>query len=124
MTLPKTAGRRLVSRIVKDMGANGLEPDGKERELLTLAEGLADQLEKLREVVASEGYTTVIGTGRIVAHPCVALANQTTTALARVLAQIRMDDGPSVNLVKQRASKTRWRAHNAAKAQQYAAGGA
>jgi hypothetical protein len=120
MTPRKTPGKALVGRIIADMAARGLEPDAKERELLALAEGLADQLDGLRKSVSAEGYSTTLETGRIVANPAVGLINTTTTALARVLAQIQMSDQPPLNLVKQRASLSRWRAHNAAKA---AAGG-
>ncbi len=43
-------GQELVARIVAEMAANGLEPDGKEQELLGLAEGLADRLAELEMV--------------------------------------------------------------------------
>ena len=123
MTARKTPGKALVARIIADMGARGLEPDAKERELLALAEGLADQLDGLRQAVATEGYSTTLETGRIVANPAVGLINSTSLALKNVLAAVNMTDQPPINLVKQRASKARWRAHNAAKAAQYEAGG-
>lgn len=117
MTARKTPGKALVGRIIADMGARGFEPDAKERELLALAEGLADQLDGLHRSVAADGYSTTLETGRIVANPAVALTNTTSLALAKVLAQIQMSDQPPLNLVKQRASKARWRAHNRARAE-------
>jgi hypothetical protein len=116
MTARKTPGKALVGRIIADMGARGLEPDAKETELLRLAEGLADQLEALRQSVAAEGYCSTLESGRIVANPAAALINTTSLALAKVLAQVQMGDQPPVDLVKQRASKARWRQHNLAKA--------
>jgi len=44
MTSP---GAELVARVVADMRANGLEPDRREVELLSLAEKLADRLDAL-----------------------------------------------------------------------------
>ena len=123
MTPRKTPGKALVGRIIADMAVRGLEPDAKERELLALAEGLADQLDGLRKSVAAEGYSTTLETGRIVANPAVSLINQTSAALAKVLSQIQMSDQPPLNRVKQRASQARWRAHNQAKAAQYEVGG-
>ncbi|MGO9034976.1 hypothetical protein [Mycobacterium sp.] len=123
MTARKTPGKRLIERITADMAARGLEPDAKERELLGLAEGLQNQLDGLRKDVATNGYSSIHQeTGRLFASPSVALINQTSTALAKVLAQIQMTDQPPVNRVKQRASQIRWQAHNAAKAAQYGEG--
>lgn len=116
MTYRKRAGKALIERIVGDMAARGLQPDAKERELLTLAETLADQLDGLRTSVKQHGYSTTLESGRIVANPAVAQINQTSLALAKVLAQVNMTDQPPVNRVKQRASQARWRAHNEAKA--------
>lgn len=115
MTIRKASGKAMIGRIVADMAARGLQPDAKERELLTLAEGLADQLDGLRRSVKAQGYSTTLESGRIVANPAVAQINTTSLALAKVLAQINMDIAPAVNRTKQRASQARWRAHNEAK---------
>jgi len=117
-----TSGKALVRRIIADMSRRGLEPDAKERELLALAEGLADQLDGLRRSVSAEGYTSVLDSGRVVINAAVPAINTTSLALTKVLAAINMTDQPPVNLVKQRASKARWRAHNQAKAAQYDVG--
>jgi len=116
MTYRKASGKALVGRIIADMAARGLQPDAKERELLSLAEGLADQLDGLRRSVKQQGYSTTLESGRIVANPAVAAINQTSLALARVLAQVNMEVAPPVNRTKQRAAQTRWASHNAAKA--------
>lgn len=115
MTARKTPGKALVGRIIADMSTRGLEPDAKERELLALAEGLADQLDGLRKAVSAEGYTTALESGRVVINAAVPAINTTSLALAKVLAQVQMSDQPPINLVKQRASKARWRQHNLAK---------
>lgn len=118
----KASGHALVERITADMAARGLQPDAKERELLTLAEGLADQLDGLRQSVKKQGYSTTLESGRIVANPAVALINTTSAALAKVLAQINMDLAPPVNRTKQAAAQARWRSHNEAKAKFEAVG--
>jgi hypothetical protein len=123
MTARRTPGKALVARIVADMAARGLEPDAKERELLALAEGLADQLDGLRQAVASEGYTSTLESGRVVINAAVPAINTTSLALAKVLGVVNMSDQPPINVVKQRASKARWRQHNLAKAAQYEVGG-
>lgn len=117
MTARQTPGKAMVTRVIADMANRGFEPDAKERELLALAQGLADQLDGLRKSVATDGYSTTLKTGRIVANPAVALINTTSLALAKVLAQVQMSDQPPINLVKQRAGNARWRAHNQAKQQ-------
>ena len=118
MTYRKRAGKALIERIVGDMAARGLQPDAKERELLTLAETLAHELDGLRTSVKQHGYSTTLESGQRwrVANPAIAQINQTSLALAKVLAQVNMTDEPPVNRVKQRASQARWRAHNEAKA--------
>lgn len=111
----KASGKALVGRITADMAARGLQPDAKERELLAIAERLADQLDGLHRSVKTQGVSTTLESGRIVANPAVAQINTTSLALAKVLAHINMDVGPPVNRTKQRAARARWGAHNAAK---------
>jgi hypothetical protein len=118
------AGKALVRRIVDDMAANNLEPTAKEHELLSVAEGLADQLAGLRGSLAARGYSSVLESGRIVLNPAVVQINSTSLALAKVLSQIQMGEDPPINRVKQRAALTRWRAHNEAKSRWAAGGGA
>lgn len=116
MTVPKASGKAMIRRIVADMTSRGLEPDALERELLDLAEGLADQLVALRRNVKMQGVNTTLESGRIVANPAVAQINTTSLALAKVLSQINMDETPAINRTKQAAAKARWRPHNEAKA--------
>lgn len=108
-------GRALVERILGDMRANGLEPDGREVELLDLARRLADRLAALERSIEADGLSSRLESGRIVANPLVAEARQTASAMARVLAGVQMSD-TSKDAVKQAAAQARWRAHNAAKA--------
>ena len=105
----------MVDRIMADMRANGLEPDGREVELLDLARRLADRLAALERAIAADGLSSRLSSGRIVANPLVAEARQTATALARVLAGVQMTES-SKDPVKQAAAQARWREHNIAKA--------
>jgi len=111
----KTGGKALVGRVTADMAARGLQPDAKERELLLIAERLADQLDGLHRNVKAQGVSTTLESGRIVANPAVGQINTTSLALAKVLAQINMDLTPAINRTKQAAARSRWASHNAAK---------
>jgi hypothetical protein len=104
-----TAGQELVSRIVDDMAARGLEPDAKEHELLAIAAGLADQIEALTEDVRREGYSSRLKSGRIVIHPAVAEIRAASTALSKVIEGVEMGEGIPLNRTKQRAAQARWR---------------
>jgi hypothetical protein len=110
-----TAGKQLVQRIEAELAARGLEPDGKEREMLRIAAKLADQLQELEADIKRNGCTTVISSGRLCVNPSVAAARQASLALAKILSGIEMSEAPAVNRVKQRAAQVRWRAHNEAK---------
>lgn len=110
-----SAGRALVERIIQDMAARGLEPDAREREQLTVAEGLANQIEELKNDVQVLGYSSRLKSGRVVMHPAVAEIRQASATLSKVLSAIDMGEGLPVNRTKQAAAQARWRAHNDAK---------
>jgi hypothetical protein len=110
----ESAGAALVARVRADMAAEGLEPDGRETELLGVAEDLQDRIVQLEAAIAAEGLTSVSKGGLVRLHPGVAEVRQTRAALARVLANIQMQDD-SRDPLKQKAAQSRWRAHNAAK---------
>lgn len=110
-----SSGAALVARIVADMRLQGLEPDGKESELLGLAEGLQDRILELEAAISAEGLTTVSKSGVVHLHPAVSECRQTRAVLARTLAQIQMADDVR-DPVKQKAAQARWREHNKAKA--------
>ena len=110
----ESPGAALVARLRQEMADEGLEPDGREIELLSLAEDLADRIAQLESVISSDGLTSKSKGGLVRLHPAVVEVRQTRTALARVLAGIQMQDD-SRNPVKQKAAQTRWRAHNEAK---------
>jgi hypothetical protein len=112
-----TVGEDLVATIVAELHGNGLEPDAKERELLALAQGLADRLAELEEDIEADGRTMVLTSGRIVMNPAVAESRMTRTSRATVLTKISMTELPAIDKAKQAASRARWRAHNIAKAQ-------
>lgn len=111
-----SAGAELRRRVVADMQAHGLEPDGREEEVLALAEKLADRLEALERVIEAEGMTWVSKGGVARLHPAIPQARQTTSALARVLSSVQMIDSVK-SPVKQAAAQARWRQHNIAKTQ-------
>lgn len=110
----ESPGSALVRRLREEMAAEGLEPDGREIELLSLAEDLADRIAQLESVISSDGLTSTSKGGLVRLHPAVVEARQSRTALARVLANIQMQDD-SRDPLKQKAAQSRWRAHNAAK---------
>lgn len=107
------SGAALVARVRSEMESAGLEPDGKEIELLALAGGLADRLSQLEYSISEHGLTSVSKSGVVHLHPAVAESRQTRAALARVLSGIQMEEDQK-NPVKQQAAQTRWRAHNTA----------
>lgn len=109
-------GAALVARIRAEMAEEGLEPDARESELLTLAEDLQDRVHELEAAIAEAGLTSTSKGGLVRLHPAVAEARQTRAALARVLAGIQMRDEVK-NPAKQKAADTRWRSHNLAKRQ-------
>jgi hypothetical protein len=108
-------GVALVRRVVADMHAHGLEPDGREQELLNLAEKLGDRLDALERTIDADGMTYVSKGGLARLHPAVPEARQTAAALARVLGGIDMD-GSGKNPKKVAAAQARWRQHNIARA--------
>jgi hypothetical protein len=110
-----TEGEALVSRIVADMREHGLEPDAKERELLALAEGLADRLADLEERIIRDGLSITLHSGRVVMNPSVSEARLTRTALATVLGRVSMAEGRVKDPVKVAAAQKRWLQHNIAK---------
>ncbi len=107
-------GAALVARIRSEMKSQGLEPDGREEELLELASRLADRLAELEATIVADGLTVVSKSGLVHLHPAVSETRQTRAALARVLSGIEMEDS-SKDAVKQAAAQTRWRQHNLAK---------
>jgi hypothetical protein len=110
----ESAGAALVARIRAEMKSGDLEPDTREEELLTLAEGLQDRIIELELAIAEDGLTSVSRTGVVHLHPAVAESRQTRAALTRVLASIQMEES-SKDAVKQAAAQSRWRQHNDAK---------
>jgi hypothetical protein len=113
------AGAALVARIRAEMAAEGLEPDGRETELLAQAEAIQDSIVELEAAIAAEGLTTVTRTGLVRLHPAVAEARQHRAALTKVVSAIQMHDDVK-DPVKQKAAQSRWRAHNEAKRQRSA----
>jgi hypothetical protein len=113
-----SSGAALVARLRAEMDAENLDPDGKEVELLTIAEALQDRIVELEAVIATEGLSKVSKSGVMRLNPAVGEARQTRAALARVISQIQLhDDGKDP--VKQRAANARWRAHNDSKKRSY-----
>ncbi len=108
------SGEALVARIRAEMAEEGLEPDAREVELLTLASDLQDRIVELEAAVAREGMTTVTKGGLVRLHPAVSEVRQTRQSLARVLAGVQITEGAK-DPVKQKAANARWREHNLAK---------
>jgi len=108
------SGQALVARIRSEMAQEGLEPDGREIELLALAESLQDRIVELEFAITAEGLTSKSKGGIVRLHPAVVEARQTRQALAKVLSGVQMADD-SKDPVKQKAAQARWRQHNEAK---------
>ena len=109
-------GKELAGRIVADLRAHGLEPDARETELLSLAEGLADRLAELEAAVADKGLSVTLHSGRVVMNPAVAESRMTRTALATVLGRVSMTEGVAKDPQRVAAAQKRWLQHNLAKA--------
>jgi hypothetical protein len=109
-------GQELVGRIVQDLKAHGLEPDAREAELLSLAEGLADRLVELEDRITEDGPSITLHSGRVVMNPAVAEARMTRTSLATVLGRVSMTEGVAKDPQRVAAAQKRWLQHNLAKA--------
>jgi hypothetical protein len=62
-------GAALVRRLRAEMASEGLEPDGREIELLGLARDLADRIGELESVINSDGLTSTSKGGLVRLHP-------------------------------------------------------
>lgn len=110
------AGKRLLRQVLEQLKEDQLEPDAREEELLKQAAALADRLDQIRQTLASEGLTVATAKGGPRAHPLLAVERATVAAIQRLLDGISLTEEPIKNAAKQRAARTRWRAHNAARA--------
>lgn len=88
----ESPGAALVARIRAEMAEEGLEPDGREVELLSLAEQLADRIGELEAAISADGLTSTSKGGLVRLHTGVVEARQSRVALARVLSDIQMRD--------------------------------
>jgi hypothetical protein len=108
-------GEELVATIRNEMAVKNLEPDAREEGLLVQIRDVVDAIAELRERIAAEGLTfkpaTPGGPPRM--HPAAAEIRQNRTVLARLLAQIQLEETVK-NPTKQKAAGTRWRSHNLA----------
>ena len=113
-------GENLVAKIRAEMAVKNLEPDAREEGLLAQIRQVADDIAELRERIGAEGLTfkpaTPGGPPRM--HPAAAEIRQSRAVLARLLSLIQLEDSVR-DPVKQRAARTRWRAHNLAVASRY-----
>jgi hypothetical protein len=109
------AGERLVAAVLAELARDELEPDVREAERLHQAADLTDRLEAIRERLAREGLTTPTATGGLKPHPLLAAERATVASIARLLDGIALEAAPVRDSAKQRAARTRWRAHNQAR---------
>lgn len=107
MTDQQTTGAALVARLRAEMAAEGLEPDAREVELLSIAEDLQNRVSDLERAVALEGMTSLSDSGVIRLHPAVGEARQTRLALARVLRGVQVQRDAK-DKQKQAAARVRW----------------
>ena len=113
-----SCGELLVERVIADMAAHQLEPDQRDRELFDVIAEIRDEIEELKAVVEAEGHTVVLKDGRATMHGAVVELRLQRSALAKLLASMKLD-ATAKDPVKQAAARKRWASHNAAKAAMY-----
>lgn len=113
MTKRITAGEALVSSLLAEMDANGVEPDSKDEALLESARRLRDRLSELEDAIAEEGAMLTSPSGIRRLNPAVVEARQHELALASVLARVQLTVEAPINRAKQKAAQSRWAAKKA-----------
>jgi hypothetical protein len=88
MPRKRSAGAEVVARIVAEMKTVGLEPDGRELELLRLAADLEDRRVALEAAIARGGLSHKTLDGPVLINPMVAESRQTPLALSRTLSGV------------------------------------
>ena len=114
--VPLSPGDRLVSEIVAEMTAAGVQPDAKETALLATACSIVNRLDALETIINREGEITMTASGITRAHPALSEFRQYAVALPKVLSGIVIGDsmtGGQKNPVKQRAANARWQLRDA-----------
>lgn len=106
-------GAALVARIRAEMAAEGLEPDGREIELLAIAAELQDRVCELETAISRDGMTSTSESGVVRLHPAVGEVRQSRLALTRVLRGIQVQRDAKDRL-KQKAAYARWDKRNGA----------
>lgn len=111
MTKP-TRGKRLTDAIRAEMAELQCTPTSVEEELLHIAEGMADRIERLEAITAKEGELITTPTGQVKVNPSTVEARSQSVALARVLSAISITDSTGETAkkspAKQRAARRRW----------------
>jgi hypothetical protein len=112
-TNPKSAGDKLVEKILADLREQRLQPDSREAELLERARAMADRIEELETLVAVEGMTYTDKSSVVRPTPLLSEIRQSTIVLTRCLNAIQFNDEPShKDPTKQRAGRASWAARN------------
>jgi hypothetical protein len=82
------------------------------QQLLAIAAGMADRIERLEAIAAREGEIVTSPTGTVKTNPAVVVARSQSVGLARVLSAISITDSTGEksgkNATKQRAARRRW----------------
>jgi Phage terminase, small subunit len=84
-----TAGERLQAQIQEELDANGCELDGREQALLERAINCADDIEKLEEILATQGYTVTVK-GNVQMHPALGEVRRLRQLLKSLLNGIQL----------------------------------
>ena len=113
------AGAELVAAVLEQMAEDDLEPDARDRSLLDTAARLADRMAALDVMIEADGERSIAANGIVRLHPGIAEFRQHSIALSKVLVAVALveSNGVRKDPAKVRAAETRWRAHNAAKAE-------
>jgi hypothetical protein len=108
----KTRGQLLREAIESEMRELNCRPTSVEEELLSIAVGMADRIERLEAIAAKEGEIVTTPTGTTKTNPAVTESRAQAVALARVLSSISITDSTGEasgkNQQKQRAARRRW----------------
>jgi hypothetical protein len=108
----QSPGDELVSKILADLEAEGIEPDSRETELLEQARDMTDRIAELKELVMVHGSTIIDKQGNVRPSPLLSEIRQSTIVLTRCLNGVNMYANPveMPDPRKQRAGQASWRA--------------
>lgn len=116
------AGAALWRSLVGQLDSDGLLPDAREVEWLTMACMERDQLAHLMDALKGEPLTVLGSAKQLVAHPLVGECRQSRNAIAGLLARIGLEDPQAAEGVGSGSRTTSQSARRAALTRHYGKG--